>query len=75
MPKATPIERDEDFLTAEDVARILRITPRHLRTMRKRRRVPEPIPFGAALRWDREKFDAWRKSGCPDCAVAGATGT
>jgi hypothetical protein len=54
-------------LSTGEVASRLKVSTRHLRTLIREGLVPEPVRFGACLRWPAVPFQAWLDSGCPAC--------
>jgi len=57
----------ESTLSAREVAGLLRVSTRHLRGLVRDGRVPQPVRFGACLRWPALAFHRWVDEGCPDC--------
>lgn len=56
----TPRPADpQQLLTADEVARLLRVDQRTLRTMRHERKFPRPISVGRSLRWRRSAVERW----------------
>lgn len=58
-----------EFLVANEVARMLRVSPRHIYRMEKDGRIPEAVRLGSAVRWRRKTIDDWIAEGCPTVAV------
>jgi excisionase family DNA binding protein len=55
------------LLTVDDLAAILRCSPRTVHRLVERGRVPRPCRLGSLLRWTRAQVDEWVARGCPDC--------
>ena len=53
------------LLTAADVARLLSVTVRHVRSLDASGRLPRPIRLGRAVRWSRSELLAWIDAGAP----------
>jgi prophage regulatory protein len=53
------MSNDDELLTIEGVAKLLKVTPRYLRTMVETDRFPVPIRLGRAVRWSRAVVIAW----------------
>ena len=53
-------------LPAEEVARLLGISTRHLWSLNSSGRLPRPIRFGRAVRWNLEELRAWLAAGAPE---------
>ena len=52
-------------LTARDVARLLKVSPRHLATLNATGRLPRPVRFGRSVRWNAEELREWLAAGAP----------
>ncbi|MBL8800504.1 MAG: helix-turn-helix domain-containing protein [Planctomycetes bacterium] len=60
----TPRPADpQQLLTAEEVAKLLRVDQRTLRTMRHERSFPRPTRVGRSLRWRRSAVERWIDGG------------
>ena len=53
-------------LPAADVAKLLGISTRHLWSLNSSGRLPRPIRFGRATRWNVEELRAWLAAGAPE---------
>jgi len=53
------------LLTAADVAGLLSVTVRHVRSLDASGRLPRPIRLGRAVRWSRSELLAWLDAGAP----------
>ena len=54
------------LLCAEDAARFLGISLRHLYKLHSSGRLPLPVRLGRAVRWPREELAAWIAAGAPN---------
>lgn len=54
--------------TTEDVAQLLKCSPRHVTNLRKGGRMPPPVKLGVLTRWPRPVIDDWIAAGCPPAA-------
>ena len=54
------------LLTERQVAECLGVSPRHVRGLRARGRLPAPIKLGAAVRWSLAELRAWVDQGAPE---------
>lgn len=53
------------FVTATELAQLLRISTRTLWRLLSARKIPEPIRLGGAVRWRLELIQDWIEKGCP----------
>ena len=53
-----------DLLAAQDVARLLRCSVRHVRRLADSGRMPRPVRLGRLVRWSRGTINRWIESGC-----------
>jgi excisionase family DNA binding protein len=53
------------LLDAGDVARLLRVSVRHVYRLADAGRMPQAVKLGASRRWDRAALDDWIAAGCP----------
>lgn len=53
------------LITAQDVARLLKVSTRSLWRMRSAGDIPSPIRDGAAVRWRMDEIKKWIADGCP----------
>lgn len=63
-PPATP--QDMTLLTAEDVAGIVRCSPRSVHRLVDAGRIPRPVRLGRLARWPRQRIEDWIAAGCPE---------
>jgi len=54
------------LLSARDLAAMLRLGLRTIRSMDAAGRLPSPIRIGGSVRWRSEEIRAWLDAGCPD---------
>jgi excisionase family DNA binding protein len=67
---ATPPAAAEGFaalLCVDDVAKLLRCSPRTVYRLSDAGRMPAPCRLGALVRWPRAAIDGWIAAGCPAC--------
>ncbi len=58
------------LLTVDDVADILKVSPRTIWRMRSSRQLPKPVKIGGGIRWRQPDIETWISEGCPapiDC--------
>lgn len=60
------------LVTLNDVAALLGCSTRHVRRLADSGRIPQPVKFGALLRWIKTDIDQWIAAGCPNCRKGGA---
>jgi predicted DNA-binding transcriptional regulator AlpA len=53
-------------LAANDVAKMLGISERHLWALNSSGRLPRPLRLGRAVRWPVEELRAWLAAGAPE---------
>jgi predicted DNA-binding transcriptional regulator AlpA len=53
------------LLTLEEVAYLLGMSPRQVRSLLKRGRLPPPVRLDGRLRWSRKILEDWVAAGCP----------
>lgn len=63
---ASGIVSEPLLITAEDVARLLKLSTRSLWRMRSAGDIPSPIRVGAAVRWRVDEIKKWIEDGCPN---------
>jgi len=56
-----------DLLFADDVAALLRCSPRTVRRLVQFGRMPGPLKVGRLARWRRSDVERWVADGCPPC--------
>lgn len=59
-------ESDRLALPADDVAKLLGISSRHLWALNASGRLPRPIRLGRAVRWPLDELRAWLAAGAPE---------
>jgi excisionase family DNA binding protein len=67
--KTNTSEEKRLALPASEVAKLLGISERHLWAMNASGRVPRPIRFGRAVRWNRADLEAWLDADAPERSV------
>ena len=65
---------DVGLLCADDVAGMLRCSPRTVRRLAGSGRMPRPLKVGRLVRWRRADMDEWIARGCPVCCTRGRRG-
>jgi len=53
------------LLTTDDLARLLRCSPRSIRRLADQGSVPRPVKIGGLVRWRRAAIDKWLAEDCP----------
>jgi predicted DNA-binding transcriptional regulator AlpA len=53
------------FVTAAELAQLMRISTRTLWRLLSARKIPEPIRLGGAVRWRIDLIQDWIDQGCP----------
>jgi predicted DNA-binding transcriptional regulator AlpA len=62
---ASAIVSEPLLITAEDVARLLKLSTRSVWRMKSAGAIPSPIRVGAAVRWRMDEIKKWIEDGCP----------
>lgn len=62
---------EPQFITAKELATLLKISMRTLWRLRRDREIPEPVTIGKSLRWDINLITNWIATGCPSCSEVG----
>jgi predicted DNA-binding transcriptional regulator AlpA len=62
------IQEDGTFLTIRDVANLIKCSDRHVTTLRKNGKIPQPVKLGASVRWPSRVIQDWIDAGCPPSA-------
>ncbi len=62
---------EPQFITAKELAKLLKISMRTLWRLRRDRAIPEPVTIGKSLRWDLNLITNWIATGCPSCSEVG----
>lgn len=65
-----PPESRSALLTVQEVAELLRCSPRHIRRLADGGQMPLPIHLGHLVRWRKFELDQWIEDGCPRCRKA-----
>ena len=55
------------LIDVNDVAAMLKCSPRHIWRMADAGRMPRPFKIGWLCRWDRAAIAQWIADGCPSC--------
>jgi len=53
-----------ELLSVDDVATLLRCSPRHIYRLADRGHMPRPVKLGALVRWSRRSVLEWVYDGC-----------
>lgn len=53
------------MLTADDLAKILKVSKRSIWRMRSSHQLPEPVRIGGGVRWKLADIETWIENGCP----------
>ncbi len=53
------------LLSAREVARLLRVSERHLYTLQARGELPAPVRLGRCVRWPTRELQEWIEAGSP----------
>jgi len=53
------------FVTAAELARLMRVSTRTLWRLLSAHKIPEPIRLGGAVRWRIDVIQDWIDQGCP----------
>lgn len=56
------------MLSAQDVAKLLQCSDKHVNNLRRQGRIPSPVKLGALTRWPRRDIENWVAAGCPKVA-------
>ena len=56
---------DKLLLSADEVAKLLGMSSRHVWNLTAQKKMPQPIHLGRTTRWSAEKIRSWVNSGCP----------
>jgi predicted DNA-binding transcriptional regulator AlpA len=59
------------LIDAQEVARRLGCSIRHVWRLRDAGKMPPPVSLGALLRWSSESIDDWIRRGCPSSRKGG----
>ena len=60
------------LLDVNDVAKMLRCSPRTVCRLSDCGRIPHPVKLGALVRWRQEAMEEWISNGCPPCERKGS---
>ena len=58
------------MLKVREVAELCGVSTRTITRMSDAGKMPGPVRLGGAVRWNREKVEAWIASGCKDVSSA-----
>ena len=58
------------FLTADDLAAILKCSGRTVYRLADTGKIPQPCRFGGLIRWNAVTFNSWVAQGCLSCKPA-----
>ena len=64
VEQAPPNEKS-GLIDANEVAKLLSVSPRMVWRLRDSGKMPMPVKIGSLVRWPREKIEAWIEAGCP----------
>lgn len=56
---------DAQMLDKSDLAKLFKISDRHVDNLRRDGYLPQPVKLGASVRWPRRVIDDWIAAGCP----------
>ena len=59
------------MLTTQDLADLLRCSPRTIYRLVDVGRIPSPCRLGSLVRWTSSAIEAWLAAGCPTCRQKG----
>ena len=54
------------MLTVDDIAKLMKCSPKHIRRMADAGRMPRAVKFGSLHRWNRKIIEQWIADGCPN---------
>ena len=60
------------MLDIQQVADILRCSPRHVQRLADAEKMPRPVRLGNLLRWQKLAIEEWVSAGCPTSESRGA---
>jgi excisionase family DNA binding protein len=60
------VEDKDQLLRADEVAKLLNVSRRHVFRLKSAGKLPKPLFIGASLRWPRRIIADWIKAGTPD---------
>jgi excisionase family DNA binding protein len=55
------------MLNAEQFAKLLGVSSRHVRRLVDEGKAPQPVRLGRSCRWSQQAVEAWIADGCPNC--------
>jgi predicted DNA-binding transcriptional regulator AlpA len=53
------------LLTVDDLAALLKVSPRTIWRMRSCCQLPKPVKVGGGVRWRQSDIESWIAQGCP----------
>ncbi|MCZ6654695.1 MAG: helix-turn-helix domain-containing protein [Planctomycetota bacterium] len=56
-----------ELLNVQEVAAVLKVSPRTVYRLSDSRGMPRPYKLGALVRWSRVAVEEWVANGCPTC--------
>lgn len=71
MEKLKRQQADHLALSADEAARLLGISSRHLRTLHAKGCFPRAIRLGRSVRWYRNDIESWLADGAPQVGAKG----
>ena len=60
-----PSKEKSGLINADEVAKLLDVSPRMVWRLRDGGKMPKPLKIGSLVRWPREQIEAWIEAGCP----------
>ena len=64
-PECLATESVHLALNAEEVAKLLSVSLRHIHALNASGRLPRPIRLGRSVRWRADELRDWLNAGCP----------
>ena len=50
------------FVSAQEIAKVLACSPKHVHTLAERGFLPKPVKIGSLARWPRQVIERWLES-------------
>lgn len=69
---AGPDKAQAELLSVDDLATLLRCSPRHIYRLADAGKMPRPMKLGALVRWSRVEVQSWIANGCKATRTARA---
>ena len=60
-----PSKEKSGLINADEVAKLLDVSPRMVWRLRDGGKMPKPVKVGSLVRWPRKQIEAWIDAGCP----------